>query len=125
MELCVKSCIHGYHVYKQVWTAVFGEELYTEQELGNVFDCYVIAVKKDSGETVGHLPKKISRICSTFIQEGGEIMCTVIGNQKIFIWFGAKRIRNSLPSPVSRRRKVHTEIKKANVFEKKLKHMKW
>ena len=53
------SCIRGYHVYKEVWTAVFGE-LYTEREISNVIDCYAVAVKKDSGETVGHLPKKIS-----------------------------------------------------------------
>ena len=39
-------------------------------------------MKKDSGETVGHLPKKISRMCSMFIQEGREIMCTVIGNRR-------------------------------------------
>ena len=82
MELRVESCIRGYHVYKEMWIAVFGEELYTERELGNVVDRYAIAVKKDSGETVGHLPKKISRMCSMFIQEGGEIMCTVIGNRR-------------------------------------------
>ena len=48
IELCVGSCIRGYHVYKEVWTADFGEELYTELELGNVVDRYTIAMKKDA-----------------------------------------------------------------------------
>ena len=39
-------------------------------------------MKKDFGQTVGHLPKKISRMCSMFIQEGGEILCMVIGNRR-------------------------------------------
>ena len=75
MEFRMDSCIRGYHVYKEVWTAVFGE-LYTEREFGNVVDRYAVTVMKD------HLPKKISRMCSMFIQEGGEILCTVIGNRR-------------------------------------------
>ena len=75
-------CIRGYHVYEEIWTAVFGEELNTERKIGNIVDRYAVAVKKDSGETIGHLPKKISRMCSMFIQEGGEISCIVIGNRR-------------------------------------------
>ena len=82
MEFRMDSCIRDYHVYEEIWTAVFGEELYTEREIGNVVDCYAVAVKKDSGETVGHLPKKISQMCSMFIQEGREILCIVIGNRR-------------------------------------------
>ena len=54
----------------------------TEREFGNVVDRYAVTVIKDSGEMVGHLPKKISRMCSMFIQEGGEILCIVIGNRR-------------------------------------------
>ena len=53
MEFRMDSCIRGYHVYK-VWTAVFGEELYTEREFGNVVDRYTVTVMKDSGEMVGY-----------------------------------------------------------------------
>ena len=67
MEFRMDSCIRGYHIYKKVWTAVFGEKLYTEREFGNVVDRYAVTVMKDSGETVGHLTKKISRMCSMFI----------------------------------------------------------
>ena len=52
------SCVRGYHVYDEIWTAVLGEVLITERELHNVADRYAVAVKKHSGETVGHLPKK-------------------------------------------------------------------
>ena len=70
-----------------------GEELLCERELGNVVDRYAIGVKKpDSGVTVGHLPKKISRVCSMFTQRGGEITATVTGAPTIF----ARRIGNSL-----------------------------
>ena len=74
-----------------------GEELLCERELGNVVDRYDIAVKKlDSGVTVGHLPKKISRVCSMFTQRGGEITATVTGAPTIFVRFSARRIGNSL-----------------------------
>ena len=36
-----------------------GEQLLCEREPGNVVDRYTMAVKKDSGVTVGHLPWKI------------------------------------------------------------------
>lgn len=39
-------CIHGYHVYKEVWTATFGEQLYTEKEYSNIVDRYAVAVIK-------------------------------------------------------------------------------
>ena len=38
-----------------------GEQLLREEKAGlNVVDQYAMAVKKDSGVTVGHLPKKIA-----------------------------------------------------------------
>ena len=45
MKFRMDSCIRGYHVYEEVWTATFGEQLYTEREYGNV-DCYDVAVKE-------------------------------------------------------------------------------
>ena len=78
-ELVVSSCIRGYHIYGETQTAVMGEQLLCEREVRNVVDRYAISVKKDSGITVGHLPQKISRVCSMFIQRGGEIIATVTG----------------------------------------------
>ena len=66
-------------MYGEHWTAFLGEELTCQQEIG---DRYAIAVKKDIGETVGHVPKKISRICSSFLQHGGTITAIVTGHQR-------------------------------------------
>ena len=82
MKMIVSSCIQGYHVYGEVWTAVMGEQLLCEREPGNMVDRYAITVKKDLGVTVGHLPRKISRMCSMFIQRGGEITATVTGRRR-------------------------------------------
>ena len=38
-------------------------------------DPYAVVVKK-SVITVGHLPNKISRMCSLFLMRGGEFSCT-------------------------------------------------
>ena len=36
MEACERhSCVNGYHIYKNVWDAVIGEELQCERELDN------------------------------------------------------------------------------------------
>ena len=52
------SCVHGYHIYKDVWDALIGE-LQCERELDNVSDRYAVAVKKD-GTVIGHLSRNIS-----------------------------------------------------------------
>ena len=39
---------------------------------------YAVAVKKD-GNTIGHLPGIVSRVCSLFMRRGGSIHCTVSG----------------------------------------------
>ena len=72
------SCVlgHGYHEYQRVWTVAVGEELFFERETQlNPRYPYAIVVKKD-GITVGHLPHKISRICSLFLIRGGKFSCT-------------------------------------------------
>ena len=52
--------------------------LYT-REVGNARDKYAISVLRGSN-AVGHLPQKISRICSLFILRGGTITCIVSGH---------------------------------------------
>ena len=74
----MSSCVRGHHVYGEIWTATLG--LFCSPEVGNVVDRYAVAVKKESGETVGHFPRKILRMCSMFIQQGGEITATVTGH---------------------------------------------
>ena len=52
------------------------------REVGNRSDPYTVAVVKPQNElTVGHLPRKISSLCSMFLQRGGTISCTVTGEK--------------------------------------------
>lgn len=74
MELVLSSCVHGYHVLGEEWVDILAEKL---REIGNVINRYAIAVKKDSGETVGHV-LKISSICSLFLQQD----CTITDKYK-------------------------------------------
>jgi len=76
-----ESCVRGYHIYRELWDAVVGEELECQRERGNATDMYAAAVFKDS-IIVGHLPRKISRICTLFIRRGGAIHCRVTGRRK-------------------------------------------
>ena len=85
MEFNLQSCVRRYHV--RIWRMLdcfffLGEELTCQREIKNVVDRYAVAVKKDTGETVDHIPKKISRICSSFLQHGGLITAMVTGHRK-------------------------------------------
>ena len=82
MEIRVQSCVRGYHIYEDCWATFLGEELTCQREIGNVVDRYAVAVKKDIGETVGHVPKKTSGICSSFLQHGGLITAVVTGHHR-------------------------------------------
>ena len=68
-------------MYKVKWDASVGEVLMCVRETHNAQDRYAVAVKK-SQTVVGHLPRKISRVCSLFLRRGGVIECTVTGKQR-------------------------------------------
>ena len=80
-DLTIDSVIRGYHVYKDIWVPVLGDVLFCEQELENEEDRFAVAVVTDSN-IVGHVPRKISRICWYFIQHRGSILCEVTGNRQ-------------------------------------------
>ena len=80
MEFRMSNCVHGYHVYQRVWDAVVGENLECERETSNEKDRYAVVAKK-AELLIGHLPKKISRICSLFLLMGGIVVATVTGRQ--------------------------------------------
>ena len=64
-----QSCIRGYHIYKAVWTPYIGETMPCSRELTNGHDPFAVKVSQLHGEDeriVGHLPRKISSICSIF-----------------------------------------------------------
>ena len=80
-EYEITCCVRGYHIYRQVWGASIGETLVCEREQANDKDRYAVAVIK-AGRIVGHLPRKMSRMCSLFLRRGGTIVCTVLGGKR-------------------------------------------
>ena len=81
-KLVTDSMVRGYHIiYQNVWTPTVGERLQCVREEDNAEDRYAVAVVKD-GTTIGHLPRRISTLCSLFIRRGGIIHCNVSGNRR-------------------------------------------
>ena len=74
------SCVHGYHVYKDLWNATPGETLTCISEWGNRNDVFAVAVQSD-GNIVGHVPWHILCICMLFIHRGGVLNCLITGSR--------------------------------------------
>ena len=77
----VACCVRGYHVYKTVWAAAVGEVLICRREPTNSADRYAVAVLKEE-TIIGHLPRKMSKICSLFLRRGGSMRCKVTGSRR-------------------------------------------
>ena len=73
VSFSVEAVVRGYHAYKHIWATVYGEELPCEREAGNRVDAFAVAVMKD-GTVVGHVPNKISSVCSLYLRRGGSII---------------------------------------------------
>lgn len=76
------SCIHGYHIYKDVWDPSVGETVNCERESGNSADRYAVALRKADGVIVGHVPRTISCMCTLFLRRGGTITSTMTGPRR-------------------------------------------
>ena len=68
----VEAMVRGYHIYKDIWTAVVGEEFPCKRETGNTFDLFAVAVMRGDTIVIGHVPRKISFICSLFLRRDWE-----------------------------------------------------
>ena len=55
------SAVRGYHVYQDVFTPSIGQKLVAKREFNNIMDKQAVKVVKGD-ETVGHLPRKFSRL---------------------------------------------------------------
>ena len=76
-----QAMVCGYHVYRDIWVAAVGEELSCVRETDNHQDPFAVTVAR-SGITVGHVPRKISSICSMFLRQSGVIECRVTGARR-------------------------------------------
>ena len=72
------SMVRGYHVYQDTWQAVLGEILQCRRETNNRRDPFAMK----NGNVVGHLPRKISALCSLFLSRRWVITCTVTGSRR-------------------------------------------
>ena len=68
--------VRRYHVYRAIWEAAVGETLNCAREVGNRSDTFAVAVIK-GGDTVGHVPRRISSICSIFLKNTGLVYHSV------------------------------------------------
>ena len=90
----VEAVVCGYHRYNDIWDAALGEELECEREVGNQHDIYAVTVLK-AGLVVGHVPRKISSVCSVFLRRGGVIHCIVTGARR----YSADLVQGGLEIP--------------------------
>ena len=78
----IESTVRGHHVYKAAWSPYIGEELPVQREVNNIHDDYSVAVLKN-GNTVGHVPREISRVCWYFLHKSGsEMTCIINGDRR-------------------------------------------
>ena len=77
----VEAMVRGYHVYKDIWSAVVGTELPCKCKDANRIDPFAVAIVQGA-IVVGHVPKKISSVCSLFLRRGGSIVCRVTGSRR-------------------------------------------
>ena len=78
----IESTVRGHHVYKASWSPYIGEELPVQCEANNIHDDFAVAVLKNSN-TVGHVPREISRVCWYFLHKSGsEMTCIVNGDRR-------------------------------------------
>ena len=73
------SAVRGYRVYEDLWKPSIGEKLVAKRELNSPMDKHAVKVVKGD-ETVGHLPRKFSRMAWYFLARSGQI--SVIGRKR-------------------------------------------
>ena len=77
----IESCVRGYHIYKETWTPLVGEEYECRIEPDNSEDPYAVAIVA-AGSTVGHVPRVMSAAFSLFLRREGQIVCTITGSRR-------------------------------------------
>ena len=75
------SCVRCYHIYKDAWNPTIGDELDCLRDCANVIGNAVSVIDPLTKAIVGHLPKKISKVCSLFLHRGGTVRCEVTGGR--------------------------------------------
>ena len=90
-----QSYVTGHHVYKDIWTPTLGEKLSTAAEPENHHEKYPVKVLKEN-EVVGHVPRDISKYCTSALLCGGTIKCEITRKNKTNLGMGLKSRVNIL-----------------------------
>ena len=80
MEMFAFVSAACYHVYQDLFTPSIGEKFVAKREFNNTMDKQAVKVVKGD-KTVGHLPRKFSRIVWYFLAHSGEISVEVISRR--------------------------------------------
>ena len=84
-EFSAAFCIRGYHIYNWAqWTAEIGSILTSEPEKSPgalVEHRYAIAIISNN-QTVGHVPKFLSKLTFFFLKHGGTLTVKVMGERR-------------------------------------------
>lgn len=73
--LVFSSAVRGFHVYRDVWNPYENEELECRFEKNNIFDMFAIKTCRiENNETVGHLPREISRPTKYLLDRGATVV---------------------------------------------------
>ena len=84
-EFSAACCIRGYHIYNWAqWTAEIGSILTSEPAKrpgALVEDRYAIAIISNN-QTVGHVPKFLSKLTFFFLKHGGTLTVKVTGERR-------------------------------------------
>ena len=64
-----------------IMDALVGEKLSCQREAENYADPFAVAVLKNEN-IVGHVPRKISTVCSLFLCQEGSIGCLITGSRR-------------------------------------------
>ena len=71
-SISVESIVRGHHVFKEVWSPRRGDKFYLQVEEFNRCDRYAVAIVVDE-ETVGHVPREVSKLFYYFLKGNGTI----------------------------------------------------
>ena len=75
------SAVRGFHVYRDVWRPVIGEQHACVHEGDNPYDIFAIKVCETGGDrAVCHLPMEIYRVTKCLIERGFNVVANVISD---------------------------------------------
>ena len=71
-------------MYKRIWSPRTGQVLEASAETGNPEDRHAVIALQQTGEgvTLGHMPRKVSKVSWFFLRHGGCISCEITRRRK-------------------------------------------